>query len=204
MKQLICCLLASVVLTSRAAESNSTPTMQTNKTELATIGGGCFWCTEAIFQMLPGVTSVVSGYAGGNVENPTYKQVCSGETGHAEVIQVAFDPAKISYEKIIETFWDAHDPTTLNSQGNDHGTQYRSIILYNSDVQKAAAEKSKVEAQKNFSRPIVTEIVPLKKFYAGEGYHQNYYRSNPNQGYCRAIIRPKVEKFEKKLKEEKH
>ncbi len=204
MKQLICLLLASVVMTARAAETNSTPNMQTNKTELATIGGGCFWCTEAIFQMLPGVTSVVSGYAGGNVENPTYKQVCSGETGHAEVIQVAFDPAKISYEKIIETFWDAHDPTTLNSQGNDHGTQYRSIILYNGEAQKAAAEKSKVEAQKNFSRPIVTEIVPLKKFYAGEGYHQNYYRSNPNQGYCRAIIRPKVEKFEKKLKEGKH
>ncbi len=204
MKQLICLLLAFVVLTARAVETNSTPNMQTNKTELATIGGGCFWCTEAIFQMLPGVTSVVSGYAGGNVENPTYKQVCTGETGHAEVIQVAFDPAKISYEKIIETFWDAHDPTTLNSQGNDHGTQYRSIILYNTDAQRTAAEKSRIEAQKNFSRPIVTEIVPLKKFYAGEGYHQNYYRSNPNQGYCRAIIRPKVEKFEKKLKEGKH
>ena len=204
MKQLICLLLASVVLTARAAETNSTPNMQTNKTELATIGGGCFWCTEAIFQMLPGVKSVVSGYAGGHVENPTYEQVCGGQTGHAEVIQVAFDPAKVSYEKIIETFWDAHDPTTLNRQGNDSGTQYRSIILYSSEAQKVMAEKSKVEAQKNFSKPIVTEIVALKKFYAGEGYHQNYYRSNPNQGYCRAIIRPKVEKFEKKLKAEKH
>ena len=204
MKQRICLLLASVVLTARAAETNSTPNMQTNKTELATIGGGCFWCTEAIFQMLPGVKSVVSGYAGGHVENPTYEQVCGGQTGHAEVIQVAFDPAKVSYEKIIETFWDAHDPTTLNRQGNDSGTQYRSIILYSSEAQKVMAEKSKVEAQKNFSKPIVTEIVALKKFYAGEGYHQNYYRSNPNQGYCRAIIRPKVEKFEKKLKAEKH
>jgi len=203
MKPLICCLLAIATLTACTAETNTTRPMQNEKTELATVGGGCFWCTEALFQMLPGVKSVVSGYSGGQVENPTYEQVCSGKTGHAEVIQVAFDPAKVSYEKIIETFWEAHDPTTLNRQGNDVGTQYRSIILYNSDAQKAVAEKSKAEAQKKFPSPIVTEIVPLKTFYVGEDYHQNYYRSNPNQSYCRAIIRPKVEKFEKKLKSEK-
>jgi len=176
----------------------------TNRTEIATLGGGCFWCTEAVFQMLPGVKSVSSGYAGGTKENPTYKDVCTGETGHAEVIQVEFDPKVVSYDKILETFWEAHDPTTLNRQGNDSGTQYRSIILYNDEKQKLAAEKSKVAAQKNFSHPIVTEIVPLKKFYKAEGYHQDFYRSNPNQPYCRAIIRPKVEKFEKKLKDPQH
>lgn len=176
------------------------PTPATNgPTELATIGGGCFWCTEAIFQMLPGVKSVTSGYAGGTTPNPTYEAICSGTTGHAEVIQVAFDPTQVSFEKILETFWEAHDPTTLNRQGNDVGTQYRSIILYHDAKQKEAAEKSIAAAQKDFAAPIVTEIVPLEKFYVGEGYHQNYYRSNPNQGYCRAVIRPKVEKFEKKL-----
>ena len=174
-------------------------TDSTNHTERATFGGGCFWCTEAIFQMLPGVKSVASGYAGGTTENPSYKEVCTGTTGHAEVIQVEYDPKVVSYEKLLETFWEAHDPTTLTYQGNDHGTQYRSIILYNSDEQKAAAQKSKAEAQKQFKRPIVTEIVPLKKFYKAEGYHQDFFRSNPNQPYCRAIIRPKVEKFEKKL-----
>jgi peptide-methionine (S)-S-oxide reductase len=172
----------------------------TNQTEIATLGGGCFWCTEAEFQMLPGVKSVTSGYAGGTKENPTYKEVCAGDTGHAEVIQIVYDPKVVSYEKLLETFWEAHDPTTLNSQGPDSGTQYRSIILYGSETQKAAAEKSKAEAQKHFTKPIVTEIVPLTKFYKGEDYHQNYYRSNPNQPYCRMVIRPKVEKFEKKLK----
>lgn len=167
--------------------------------ELATVGGGCFWCTEAVFQMLTGVKSVTSGYAGGQTENPTYEQVCSGTTGHAEVIQIAFDPTVISYEKILEVFWEAHDPTTLNRQGHDTGTQYRSMILYHDTAQKEIAEKSKVTAQKHFADPIVTEIVALKKFYPGEGYHQGYYRSNPNQGYCRVVIRPKLEKFEKKF-----
>jgi peptide-methionine (S)-S-oxide reductase len=171
-----------------------------NATELATLGGGCFWCTEAVFQMLPGVKSVKSGYAGGQKENPTYKEVTSGDTGHAEVIQVEYDPKSVSYEKILEIFWEAHDPTTLNQQGADRGTQYRSIILYSSPAQKAAAEKSKVDAQKNFDSPIVTEIAPLKKFYVAEGYHQDYYKNNPNQRYCQIVIRPKVEKFEKKLK----
>jgi len=154
--------------------------------------------------MLPGVKSVTSGFAGGAKENPTYKEVCTGTTGHAEVIQVEYDPKVVSYEKVLETFWDAHDPTTLNRQGADSGTQYRSIILYNSDAQKQAAEKSKAAAQKKFSSPIVTEIVPLKHFYKAEDYHQEYYRNNPNAGYCRMVIRPKVEKFEEKLKVEKH
>ena len=153
--------------------------------------------------MLPGVKSVASGYAGGITDDPTYEEVCTGRTGYAEVIQVAFDPEQVSYEKILETFWEAHDPTTLNRQGNDAGTQYRSIILYHSPKQKELAEKSKAAAQENFLSPIVTEIVPLQKFYPAEQYHQNYYRSNPNQGYCRAIIRPKVEKFEHKLQTEK-
>lgn len=187
-----------------AVAQNKAMENTTNQTETATLGGGCFWCTEAIYQMLPGVKSVASGYAGGTMENPSYKDVCSGGTGHAEVIQIEFDPKQISYDKILETFWQAHDPTTLNRQGADTGTQYRSIILYNSEAQKAAAEKSKAEAQKHFSRAIVTEIVPLKKFYKAEGYHQNYFRSNPDQPYCRAVILPKVEKFEKKLEEQKH
>jgi peptide-methionine (S)-S-oxide reductase len=176
----------------------------TNHTELATLGGGCFWCTEALFQMLPGVKSVTSGYAGGTKENPTYKEVCRGDTGHAEVIQIEYDPKVISYEKLLEAFWEAHDPTTRNRQGNDSGKQYRSIILYGSEAQRAAAEKSKADAQKALGKPIVTEIVPLKQFYKAEGYHQDYYRDNPNQPYCRMVIRPKVEKFDKKLKAAQH
>jgi peptide-methionine (S)-S-oxide reductase len=172
----------------------------TNQLEVATLGGGCFWCMEAMFQMLPGVKSVTSGYAGGTKENPTYKEVCTGNTGHAEVIQIKYDPKVISYEKLLETFWEAHDPTTLNSQGPDHGTQYRSIILYSTEAQKAEAEKSKAGAQKYFRQPIVTEIVPLAQFYPAEDYHHDYYRLNSSQPYCRMVIRPKVEKFEKKLK----
>jgi len=178
--------------------------MNTNKTELATLGGGCFWCTEAIYELLPGVKSAVSGYAGGSTPNPTYKQVCSGNTGHAEVIQIEFDPTAISYAKVLETFWDAHDPTTRNRQGADVGTQYRSIILYHDEAQKEIAEKSKAAAQERFEDPIVTEIVSLTKFYPAEDYHQGYFAANPNEGYCRAVIAPKVEKFEKKLQAEKH
>lgn len=176
--------------------------MNTNHTEVADFGGGCFWCMEAEFQRVPGVVSVASGFAGGHTDNPTYEEVCEGNTGHAEVTQIEFDPQKISYEKLLKFFWDAHDPTTLNQQGADVGTQYRSIILYNSDAQKESAIKSKAEAQKNFNSPIVTEIVPLKKFYKAENYHQNYYNNNPNQGYCQVVIRPKLNKFEKKLKQE--
>jgi len=191
---LVCCTPASFA---QANGMNSS----TNQTQIATLGGGCFWCTEAVYQMLPGVISVTSGYAGGTKENPTYKEVCTGETGHAEVVQIQFDPKTLSYEKLLDTFWDVHDPTTLNQQGADTGTQYRSIILYSNPEQKAAAEKSKAEAQKRFARPIVTEIVPLKKFYKAEDYHQDYYRNNSGQSYCRMVIRPKVEKFEKKLHE---
>jgi len=172
----------------------------TNQTEVAVLGGGCFWCVEAVFQMLPGVKAVTSGYASGNKEKPTYKEVCSGNTGHAEVIRVEYNPKQISYEKLLATFWEAHDPTTLNRQGADRGTQYRSIILYGSEAQRAAAEKSKAEAQKHFYQPIVTEIVPLKKFFPAEDYHQSYYRENPDRPYCRAVIYPKVEMFKKKLK----
>lgn len=173
--------------------------MKTNKTELATVGGGCFWCTEAIYQMLPGVNSAVSGYAGGEQSNPTYREVCSGKTGHAEVIQVEFNPEVISYDQVLDAFWKAHDPTTLNRQGADVGTQYRSIILHHNDDQKAAAEKSKTQAQANFPDPIVTQIVPLTTFWPAEDDHQEYYALNPNAGYCRAVIRPKVEKFKKQL-----
>ena len=172
----------------------------TNHLEAATLGGGCFWCIEAIYQTLPGVKSVTSGYAGGTKENPTYQEVCTGHTGHAEVIQIQYDSNLVSYQKVLGTFWEAHDPTTVNRQGPDSGTQYRSIILYSSEAQRVAAEKSRAEAQKHFARPIVTQIVPLTKFYPAEDYHQDYYRANPNQPYCRAVIQPKVEKFEKKLK----
>lgn len=180
---------------------NQTMTQTNEPVAVATLGGGCFWCTEAIYKMLPGVKSIVSGYAGGKVENPTYQQVCTGASGHAEVIQISYDPSRISYETILKTFWEVHDPTTLNQQGADIGTQYRSVIMFHDAAQKAIAEKSKIEAQKQFNRPIVTEIVPFDKFYAAEGYHQDYYKNNPMQGYCRAVIRPKVEKFEKKMKE---
>jgi peptide-methionine (S)-S-oxide reductase len=154
--------------------------------------------------MLPGVKSVTSGYAGGAKENPTYEEVSTGTTGHAEVVQIEFDPEVISFGKILETFWDVHDPTTLNRQGADVGTQYRSIIFYANAAQKAAAEKSKAEAQKNFSKPIVTQIVPFKKFFKAENYHQDYFRNHPDQPYCSIVIRPKVEKFELKLQGENH
>ena len=181
-----------------AQQTNSMNTNQTNKIETADFGGGCFWCMEAVFERLPGVISVTSGFAGGHTENPTYQEVCTETTGHAEVTEIAFDPAKISYDKLLEVFWQAHDPTTLNRQGADEGTSYRSIILYRDKKQQLLAEKSKLEAQKNFHNPIVTEIVPLKKFYKAEDYHQAYYDNNPNQGYCRVVIAPKLEKLEKK------
>lgn len=173
-------------------------TKSASKTQLATFGGGCFWCTEAVFELLPGVKRVESGYAGGHVPNPTYKQVCTGETGHAEVIRIEFDPAVVSYERLVEVFFEAHDPTTLNRQGADEGTQYRSVIFYHDDAQKTAAEKGKVAAQAQFDDPIVTEISPLPKYYPAEDYHQDYFKNNPNQGYCSFVIRPKVTKLQKK------
>jgi peptide-methionine (S)-S-oxide reductase len=179
------------------------PSKGTNTTELATYGGGCFWCVEAVFQRLDGVRSVASGYAGGRTENPTYKEICTGDTGHAEVIQIEYDPKKISYNDLLDVFWQAHDPTTLNRQGADRGTQYRSIILYHDEQQKQLAEASKKAAASQFKDPIVTEIVPLKKFYKAEAYHQNYYNNNPNAGYCQVVIRPKLDKLMKKLSKAK-
>jgi peptide-methionine (S)-S-oxide reductase len=169
------------------------------KTESLVLGGGCFWCTEAAYQLLPGVKAVVSGYAGGAEPNPTYEQISTGTTGHAEVIKISYDPDKITLERLLEFFWDAHNPTTLNRQGADVGPQYRSIILYADEVQKLAAEKSRTEAQASFRDPIVTEIVPLKKFWPAEAYHQDYFAKNPNQGYCQYVIAPKVKKLEQKL-----
>ena len=163
--------------------------------EKATLGGGCFWCVEAIYERLDGVTSVVAGYAGGKTANPTYAEVCTGKTGHAEVAQITFDPKKISYEKLLSVYWEAHDPTTLNRQGADVGEQYRSVIFYHSDKQKAAAEKSRSEAQVNFKDPIVTQIEPLTKFYVAENYHQDYYQNHQNAPYCRFVIKPKLDKL---------
>ena len=178
-----------------------------NQRAVATFGAGCFWCVEAVFQQLRGVERVVSGYAGGKVEKPTYRQVCTGTTGHAEAVQVTFDPEVISFEDLLEVFWRTHDPTTLNRQGADTGTQYRSVIFYHDDAQRATAEESKHAAQAAgiWADPIVTEIVPFTNFYEAEDYHQNYYRANPDQMYCRLVIDPKIRKFYKdfqaKLKE---
>ena len=170
--------------------------------ETATFGAGCFWCVEAVYKQLKGVTSVVSGYAGGHVENPTYNEVTTGRTGHAEVCQIEFDPSHITYEEMLEVFFETHDPTILNRQGNDVGTQYRSVILYPSEEQRKAAEKMKDELDKSgkCTNPIVPEIVPYTVFYKAEDYHQNYYSNNPNQAYCRIVIRPKLNKFEKVFK----
>lgn len=171
--------------------------------ETATFGSGCFWCTEAIFDRVKGVESVESGYSGGSVQNPTYEAVCTGRTGHAEVIQVKYDPKVVSYDELLEIFWKTHDPTTLNKQGADVGTQYRSVVFYHNDEQKQKAEyyKDKLESSKIWNNPIVTEITPFSKFYKAEEYHQEYYENNPNQGYCSFVITPKVEKFEKVFKE---
>lgn len=172
------------------------------KYEIATFGGGCFWCTEAMFRELEGVIKVESGYAGGQVPNPTYKQVCTGTTGHAEVIQITFDPTKISYDEILLVHFTTHDPTTLNRQGNDAGTQYRSIILYHDAAQKASAERAVSEVAPSIwpNKPITTEIVPFTTFYIAEDYHQDYLESNPNQPYCVYVVNPKVEKFRKLFK----
>lgn len=171
----------------------------TPKLQQATFGGGCFWCTEAFFLDVKGVSKVESGYSGGKVKNPTYREVCSGLTGHAEVIQITFDPKVVSYEELLEIFWNTHDPTTLNRQGADEGTQYRSVVFYHNDEQQKIAEqyKKQLDASGVFKNRIVTEISPLINFYKAEDYHQNYYALNPNQGYCQYVIRPKVEKFKK-------
>ena len=196
---LIACLLgwATVSFAQMNNEKSS------GQTDTAVFGGGCFWCLDAQFKLVDGVKSVLSGYAGGTISNPTYEQVCSETTGHAEVIKVEFDPTKISYEDLLRKFFHAHDPTTLNRQGPDVGTSYRSIILYRDENQESIAKKVKAEAQKEWPDPIVTEIVPLKAFYQAEDYHQDYFAKNPTQGYCRLVIAPKVRKFEKELEKEK-
>lgn len=169
-----------------------------NNLEEATLGAGCFWCVEAVFQRLEGVTHVVSGYSNGHVNNPTYKAVCEGTTGHAEVARIQFDPSKVSFTDILEVFWNTHDPTTLNRQGNDVGTQYRSGVYYHNEKHREQAEayKAQLDASGAWSKPIVTEIVALDNYYPAENYHQNYFNNNPDQGYCAFVVRPKVEKFQ--------
>jgi peptide-methionine (S)-S-oxide reductase len=167
----------------------------------ATFGNGCFWCTEAVFEQLNGVTKVESGYAGGHVKNPSYRDVCEGTTGHAEVLRITYNPQVISFESLLEVFWNTHDPTTKDRQGNDVGTQYRSAVFYHNDEQRRIAEAylKQLESSHVFSAPIVTEISPLSNYSAAEDYHQEYFRNNPGQGYCQAVVRPKVEKFRKQF-----
>lgn len=186
-------IVGACAVSSRGEE----PAMPETKTESAIFGGGCFWCVEAVFEQIPGVTKVTSGYTGGRVKNPTYKEICAGDTGHAEAIKIDFDPATITYEKLLDVFWTAHDPTQLNRQGNDVGEQYRSVIFYEGDAQRAAAKasKEKIAASGHFSKPIVTGIEPAGIFYPAESYHQGYYRNNREQGYCQFVIRPKLEKL---------
>jgi peptide-methionine (S)-S-oxide reductase len=176
---------------------------ETAKLDTATFGEGCFWCTEAIFQRLKGVISATSGYSGGTVANPSYEEVCTGNTGHAEVTQVVYDPKVISYDELLKVFWKTHDPTTLNRQGADVGTQYRSVIFYHNEAQKERAEHYKAELDLSGAfgdKPIVTEIAPFKNFYKAEDYHQDYYNNNPNKPYCTLVIAPKLDKFEKVFK----
>ncbi len=173
--------------------------LETSGKDTATLGGGCFWCLEAVFENLRGVERVVSGYAGGHAANPSYQQVCTGATGHAEVVQITFDPSVISYREVLEVFFGIHDPTTLNRQGADVGTQYRSAIFYHSPEQRRVAEQTLAELNASgvWDRPLVTEVVALEEFYPAEGYHQGYFRNNPGQGYCQAVVSPKVAKFRK-------
>jgi peptide-methionine (S)-S-oxide reductase len=191
-----------------AAKDVAEPAIVPEGMAIATFGSGCFWCTEAVFQRLKGVHSVVSGYSGGTVKNPTYQQVSTGTTGHAEAIQVTYDPAAASYEDLLEIFWQTHDPTTQDRQGDDVGTQYRSVIFYHSDAQKRLAEqyKNKLDNSGAFDRPIVTQIVPFSEFFRAEEYHQNYYNQNSQKSYCRVVIGPKLAKlkkvFQAKLKSE--
>lgn len=190
----LCAFLISVY--TMDANTNRSPSSEQNNTASLVLGGGCFWCVEALYERLDGVQSVISGYAGGSVPNPSYKAVCSGTTGHAEVVKIEFDPAVISLRSLIDFFWEAHDPTTLNRQGADVGTQYRSVILYADKDQEQAARDSLDAARARFEQPIVTQIAPLENFYPAEVDHQDYYRNNPNAPYCRFVIAPKLKKLE--------
>lgn len=202
MKKFFLFLTSFLLLSCNGQETKTTTKkgkMENKNLEYATFGGGCFWCVEACFDMLNGVESVTSGYSGGTKENPTYEEVCTGTTGHAEVVQIAFDPKVISFSQILEAFWFLHDPTQLNRQGNDIGTQYRSVIFYHSEKQKEEAEISMKNSEKSgkWNGKYVTQIVPFAKFWSAETYHQNYYDINPNQPYCSAVVGPKVAKFKK-------
>ncbi len=194
-------LLAFLLVFGASAQTNEQTKGKSMEYEVATLGAGCFWCSEAIFQRLEGVVKVESGYSGGTVKNPTYEEVCTGRTGHAEVIQVTFDPKIISFKELLDVFWKTHDPTTLNRQGNDRGTQYRSAVFYHSEEQKKIAEeyKKELEAAKVWDDPIVTEITRFDAFYKAENYHQDYYNQNSYQPYCMVIINPKLNKFRKEF-----
>ncbi len=199
MKSFTIAIFATLIITFALTGSSH---MKEN-TELATFGGGCFWCVEAIYERVSGVQLVVSGYAGGHVDNPSYTQVTSGLTGHAEVVQITFDPLLISYKELLEIFFSTHDPTTLNKQGADVGTQYRSIVLFHHDEQRKQANEviADLEGAGIWTSPIVTQVEPFNNFFTAEDYHQEYFENNPNLGYCRVVIRPKVEKFEKIFRE---
>ncbi|AJW63992.1 Peptide methionine sulfoxide reductase MsrA [Elizabethkingia miricola] len=196
-------LILSLLLASCQGQEKRKSTVKQNKMEnklaYATIGGGCFWCVESCFNMLKGVDSVISGYSGGHKANPTYEEVCTGDTGHAEVVQIAYDPAVISYKQLMEVFLFLHDPTQLNRQGNDIGTQYRSVVFYNSEEQKKETEEAlkESEAKQQWNGKYVTQVVPFEKFWTAEAYHQGYYKENPNQPYCSAVVGPKIQKFKK-------
>ena len=199
MKQLIKIPLAFLLIFSAVnSQQKGTELMSKKLLEVATLGGGCFWCVEAVFERVEGVVDVVSGYAGGHKKDPTYNDVIKGNTGHAEVCQISFDPSEISYEGILEIFWQAHDPTTLNRQGNDYGTQYRSAIYFHDKDQEKVAKSSMKEAIKNFKDPLTTELKALDKFYIAEVYHQDYFENNPNVPYCTFVIAPKLDKLKKK------
>ena len=203
MKQYLLIILSFVLFSCNGQEKKQNPLknqkMDKNNLEYATLAGGCFWCVESCFHMLKGVHSVTSGYSGGQKDNPTYEEVSAGTTGHAEVVEIAFDPKIISYKQLLEVFWFLHNPTTLNRQGNDIGTQYRSAIFYHSDKQKQDAEESlkASEDKQEWNGKYVTEIVPFEKFWSAEAYHQGYYNANPNQPYCSAVVGPKIQKFKK-------
>jgi peptide-methionine (S)-S-oxide reductase len=177
--------------------------MDITEIQVATFGAGCFWCTEAVFLQVKGVLKVVSGYSGGNIKNPSYREICTGQTGHAEVTEVTYDATQVSFEELLQVFWNTHDPTTLNRQGADTGTQYRSVVFFHTDEQKKLAEsyRNQLATAQTFKSPIVTEISPITNFYPAEDYHQNYFELNPNQSYCTYVVRPKVEKFKKEFKQ---
>jgi len=199
---IICSLYGQFCLAQTKPITKSKTMTEKATLETATFGTGCFWCTEAVFQQLEGVSKVTSGYSGGSVESPTYKQVCTGTTGHAECLKIDYDPTKITFDELLEVFWQVHDPTTLNRQGNDIGTQYRSVVFYHDAIQKSKVQKYATALNKSgaFANQIVTKLEPFVKFYPAEDYHQNYFNLNGSESYCQFVIKPKVEKFEKVFK----